>query len=126
MGFVTRGRGVSVHRTDCSNAESLASAQADRLIDVEWDVDGQIDSFVVSLEVRAYDRSHLLADVYGAVSEQHVSILSSASTTSDDRIARLTFEFEIVDLAHLDWLIRAIRQVDGVYDVFRVVPGQTR
>ncbi len=126
MGFVTRGRGVSVHRTDCSNAESLASAQFDRLIDVEWDVDGQVDSFVVSLEVRAYDRSHLLADVYGAVSDQHINILSSASTTSDDRIARLTFEFEIVDLAHLDWLIRAIRQVDGVYDVFRVVPGQTR
>ena len=126
MGFVTRGRGVSVHRTDCSNAESLALAQADRLIDVEWDVDGQVDSFVVSLEVRAYDRSHLLADVYQAVSEQHINILSSASSTSDDRIARLAFEFEIVDLAHLDWLIRAIRQVDGVYDVFRVVPGQTR
>jgi GTP pyrophosphokinase len=126
MGFVTRGRGVSVHRTDCSNAESLALAQADRLIDVEWDVDGQVDSFVVSLEVRAYDRSHLLADVYQSVSEQHINILSSASATSEDRIARLTFEFEIVDLAHLDWLIRAIRQVDGVYDVFRVVPGQTR
>jgi GTP pyrophosphokinase len=126
MGFVTRGRGVSVHRTDCSNAESLALAQADRLIEVEWDVDGQVDSFVVSLEVRAYDRSHLLAEVYQAVSEQHINILSSASSTSDDRIARLTFEFEIVDLAHLDWLIRAIRQVDGVYDVFRVVPGQTR
>ena len=126
MGFVTRGRGVSVHRTDCSNAESLASAQTDRLIDVEWDIDGQVDSFVVSLEVRAYDRSHLLADVYGAVSDQHINILSSASTTSEDRIARLSFDFEIVDLAHLDWLIRAIRQVDGVYDVFRVVPGQTR
>ena len=126
MGFVTRGRGVSVHRTDCSNAESLASSQANRLIDVEWDIDGQVDSFVVSLEVRAYDRTHLLADVYGAVSDQHVNILSSASVTSDDRIARLTFDFEIVDLAHLDWLIRAIRQVDGVYDVFRIVPGQQR
>ncbi|MEL7207751.1 MAG: TGS domain-containing protein, partial [Actinomycetota bacterium] len=126
MGFVTRGRGVSVHRTDCSNAESLASSQADRLIEVEWDVDGQPDSFVVSLEVKAYDRTHLLADVYQSVSEQHVNILSSASTTADDRIAKLTFEFEIVDLAHLDWLVRSIRQVDGVYDVYRVVPGQMR
>jgi len=126
MGFVTRGRGVSVHRTDCSNAESLATAQADRLIDVEWDMEGQADSFVVSLEVRAYDRIHLLADVYQSVSDQHINILSSASATADDRIAKLTFEFEIVDLAHLDWLIRSIRQVDGVYDVFRVVPGQNR
>ncbi|MCP3987646.1 MAG: bifunctional (p)ppGpp synthetase/guanosine-3',5'-bis(diphosphate) 3'-pyrophosphohydrolase [Actinomycetia bacterium] len=126
MGFVTRGRGVSVHRTDCSNAESLASSQVDRLIDVEWDVDGQPDSFVVSLEVKAYDRSHLLADVYQAVSDQHINILTSASVTSEERIARLSFEFEIVDLAHLDWLIRSIRQVDGVYDVFRVVQGQVR
>ncbi len=126
MGFVTRGRGVSVHRTDCANAESLAAAQADRLIDVEWDVDVKVESFVVSLEVRAYDRTRLLADVYQAVSDQHVNILSSASSTSDERIAKLTFDFEIVDLAHLDWLIRSIRQVDGVYDVFRVVPGQVR
>ena len=126
MGFVTRGRGVSVHRTDCSNAESLASAQVDRLIEVEWDVEGQPDSFVVSLEVQAYDRTQLLADVYQAVSDQHISIRSSASSTSEDRIARLTFEFEIVDLAHLDWLIRSIRQVDGVYDVFRAVEGRSR
>ncbi|MEM8925127.1 MAG: ACT domain-containing protein [Actinomycetota bacterium] len=126
MGFVTRGRGVSVHRTDCSNAESLASSQADRLIEVDWDVEGQADSFVVSLEVKAYDRTHLLADVYQAVSDQHINILSSASATSEDRIARLTFEFEIVDLAHLDWLIRSIRQVDGVYDAYRLVQGQTR
>ena len=126
MGFVTRGRGVSVHRTDCSNAESLALAQVDRLIEVEWDDDGQADSFVVSVEVKAYDRSHLLADVYSAVSDQHINILSSASSTSDDHIARMTFEFEIVDLAHLDWLIRSIRQVDGAFDVYRVVPGQLR
>jgi GTP pyrophosphokinase len=126
MGFVTRGRGVSVHRTDCANAESLASSQLDRLIDVDWDVEGRADSFVVSLEVRAYDRTHLLADVYQAVSDQHVNILSSASSTSEDRIAKLTFEFEIVDPAHLDWLIRAIRQVDGVYDVYRMMVGHGR
>ena len=126
MGFVTRGRGVSVHRTDCANAESLMASQADRLIDVEWDAEGGVDSFVVSLEVKAYDRTHLLADVYQSVSEQHINILSSASAMADDRTARLTFEFEIVDLAHLDWLIRSIRQVDGVYDVYRVVPGQVR
>jgi len=125
MGFVTRGRGVSVHRTDCSNAESLASTQVDRLIDVEWNVDGQAESFVVTLQVRAYDRSHLLAEVYQAVSDQHVNIVASSSAT-DDRIAKLNFDFEIRDLAHLDWLVRSIRQVDGVYDVFRFVPGQSR
>ncbi len=126
MGFVTRGRGVSVHRTDCSNAESLADSQADRLIEVEWTDDVQADSFVVSLEVKAYDRTHLLADVYQAVSDQHINILSTSSATSEESIARLTFDFEIVDLAHLDWLIRSIRQVDGVYDVYRLVEGRKR
>ena len=113
-----------MHRTDCANAESLASSQLDRLIDVEWDSDGKADSFVVSLEVKAYDRTRLLADVYQSVSDQHINILSSASSTSEDRIAKLTFEFEISDPAHLDWLIRAIRQVDGVYDVYRMMMGQ--
>jgi GTP pyrophosphokinase len=126
MGFVTRGRGVSVHRTDCANAASLASAQHDRLIDVEWDLEGSAESFVVSLEVKAYDRTHLLADVYRSVSDQHINILSSASHTSEDRIATLTFDFEIMDPSHLDWLSRAIRHVDGVYDVYRTVQGQSR
>jgi GTP pyrophosphokinase len=126
MGFVTRGRGVSVHRTDCANAESLASSQSDRLIDVEWDLSSQAESFIVSLEVKAYDRSRLLANVSNVFAEQHVNIVGCATQTSPDRIARLAFDFEIVDPAHLDWVIRSIRQVDGVYDVYRVVPGQVR
>ncbi|MFV0257285.1 MAG: RelA/SpoT family protein [Acidimicrobiales bacterium] len=125
MGFVTRGRGVSVHRSDCANATSLATTQVDRLIDADWDLEGPADSFVVSLDVKAYDRTHLLADVYRAVSDQHVNVLSSASSTSDERIASLNFDFEIMDPSHLDWLTRAIRQVDGVYDVYRAVPGRS-
>jgi GTP pyrophosphokinase len=126
MGFVTRGRGVSVHRTDCANAESLASSQTDRLIDVEWNLSSQAESFLVSLEVKAYDRTRLLANVSQVFAEQHVNIVGCSTQTSPDRIARLAFDFEIVDPAHLDWVIRSIRQVDGVYDVYRVVPGQSR
>jgi GTP pyrophosphokinase len=126
MGFVTRGRGVSVHRTDCANAESLASSQSDRLIDVEWDLATQAESFIVSLEVKAYDRSRLLANVSQVFAEQHVNIVGCSTHTSPDRIAKLAFDFEIGDPAHLDWVIRSIRQVDGVYDVYRVVPGQSR
>ncbi len=126
MGFVTRGRGVSIHRTDCANAESLASAQNDRLIDAEWDAAMEADHFIASLEVKAYDRSHLLADVSRAFSEQHVNIISSTTTTTDDRIARLAFEFEIADPSHLTSLMRSLRGVDGVYDVYRIVPGGSR
>jgi GTP pyrophosphokinase len=123
MGFVTRGRGVSVHRTDCANAESLASSQNDRLIEAEWDTDYEAEHFIASVELKAYDRSHLLADVSKAFAEQHVNIIGSSTVTSDERIAKLTFEFEIADPSHLHALMRSVRAVDGVYDVYRVVPG---
>ncbi len=123
MGFVTRGRGVSVHRTDCANAESLASTQNDRLIEAEWDTDYEAEHFVASVELKAYDRSHLLADVSRAFAEQHVNIIGSTTTTSEERIAKLTFDFEIADPSHLHSLMRSVRAVDGVYDVYRVVPG---
>ncbi len=124
MGFVTRGRGVSVHRTDCANAESLAASQNDRLIDAEWTADYEDEQFVASIQLKAYDRSHLLADVSRAFAEQHVNIIGSTTVTSDERIATLSFDFEIADPSHLQSLMRSVRSVDGVYDVYRVVPGQ--
>ncbi len=124
MGFVTRGRGVSVHRSDCANAVSLASSQNDRLIDVEWDADGSATNFVASIEVKAYDRSHLLSDVSVLFSENHVNIMSASTATGDDRIAKLRFDFEIADPSHLDELLRSLRKIDGVYDAYRALPGR--
>ncbi len=126
LGFVTRGRGVSVHRADCANAMSLSATQNDRLIDVEWDSDSTGADFVASIEVKAYDRSRLLLDVSNMFSEHHVNIVGSTTVTGDDRIARLTFDFEIADPSHLDSLLRALHGVDGVYDAYRVLPGQGR
>jgi GTP pyrophosphokinase len=121
MGFVTRGRGVSVHRSDCANAESLAH-QAQRVIEVEWDHD-QPATFVVSVEIEALDRSRLLRDVAEVLAEHHVNILTSASQTSSDRVARFRFDFELADPNHLDSLLKAVQRVDSVYDAYRVLPG---
>jgi GTP diphosphokinase / guanosine-3',5'-bis(diphosphate) 3'-diphosphatase len=121
MGFVTKGRGVSVHRTDCANAVALSN-QAQRVIDVEWDHDGTA-TFVVSVVVEALDRSRLLRDVAQVLSEHHVNILMSTSQTSSDRIARFRFDFELADPSHLDSILRAIQRVDSVYDAYRVLPG---
>ncbi len=121
MGFVTRGRGVSVHRTDCANAVSLA-AQTQRLIEVEWDHD-ETATFVVSIEIEALDRSRLLRDVAQVLSEHHVNILNSSSQTSSDRVARLRFDFELADPGHLDSLLKAVQRVDSVFDAYRVLPG---
>lgn len=125
IGFVTRGRGVSVHRSDCANAVSLADNQNDRLIDVEWNSDSAAtENFVASIEVKAYDRHRLLSDVSILFSEHHVNIVSATTLTAVDRIARLRFEFEIVDPSHLDALLRALHEIDGVYDAYRVLPGK--
>jgi GTP pyrophosphokinase len=123
MGFVTRGRGVSVHRSDCANAVSLMADQADRLIDVEWD-GNPAGRFVVSVEIKALDRPRLLLDVSGVLADNHVNVLGTSTATSGvDRVATMRFECEIGDPSHLEALLRSLREVDSVYDVYRVVPG---
>ena len=123
MGFVTRGRGVSVHRSDCANAVSLTADQADRLIDVDWDKDSS-GHFVVSVEIKALDRPRLLRDIFGVLADNHVNVLATSTVTSGvDRVATMRFEFEIGDPTHLEAMLRLLREVDSVYDVHRVVPG---
>jgi guanosine-3',5'-bis(diphosphate) 3'-pyrophosphohydrolase len=124
MGFVTRGRGVSVHRADCANAAGL-STQTQRVIDVEWDHD-ETATFVVSVEIEALDRSRLLRGVAEVLAEHHVNILTSTSQTSSDRVARFRFDFELADPSHLDSILRAIQRVDSVYEAYRLLPGHAR
>jgi GTP pyrophosphokinase len=118
LGFVTRGGGVSVHRRSCSNAGSLL-VQRDRLVDVEWTPSAD-STFVVSIQVEALDRHRLLSDVSRVLSDERVNILSAAVNTNRDRVAVSKFTFEMAEAKHLGHLLRAIRNVEGVYDVYRV------
>lgn len=118
MGFVTRGSGVSVHRTDCTNVKSLQDDK-DRLIEVEWAPDTK-SIFLVQIQVEALDRSGLLSDVTRVLSEHHVNILSASVQTTTDRLALSRFQFEMGDILHLDRVLNAVRRIDGVYDVYRV------
>ena len=124
IGFVTRGRGVSVHREDCANAIALAVDDKERLIEVEWDED-RTGVFVAAIEVKALDRTRLLADVAKVMSEHHVSIISSSTHTTPDRVSRMRFEFELADPEHLDSLLENLRLLDSVYDAYRLVPGRS-
>jgi len=121
IGFLTRGRGVSIHRSDCANAASLAEEQSARLVDVEWDGSTNGTVFRAAVEVVALDRSRLLRDVANALSEQHVNIVAASTHTGRDRVARMRFEFELADPGHLDDVIRTIKRIDGVYDASRIV-----
>ncbi|MDA0635714.1 bifunctional (p)ppGpp synthetase/guanosine-3',5'-bis(diphosphate) 3'-pyrophosphohydrolase [Nonomuraea sp. MCN248] len=118
VGFVTRGHGVSVHRADCTNIQQLRS-QPDRLVEVSWSPSDD-SVFLVAIQVEALDRPRLLSDVTRTLSDQHVNILSASVTTSRDRVAVSKFTFEMGDPKHLGHVLKAVRGIQGVYDVYRV------
>jgi GTP diphosphokinase / guanosine-3',5'-bis(diphosphate) 3'-diphosphatase len=120
LGFVTRGRGVSVHRTDCPNAADLRR-DPDRLIEVRWDASTP-STFRVTVQVEALDRKHLLRDITTVLGDLALNILSAQVTTQRDRIAYLRFTFELADIGHLDQVIAQVRRVESVFDAYRVVP----
>jgi GTP diphosphokinase / guanosine-3',5'-bis(diphosphate) 3'-diphosphatase len=118
-GFVTHGHGVSVHRSDCVNLIHLAGTQPERLVDVHWSpTDDSV--FLVAIQVEALDRTRLLSDVTRVLSDQHVNILSASVTTTRDRVAVSRFTFEMGAPKHLGHVLRAVRAIDGVYDVYRI------
>jgi GTP pyrophosphokinase len=121
VGFITRGQGVSVHRTDCPNVGALRE-ESDRFIDVSWQA-GRPTSFAVTIQVEALDRQKLLRDVATVLGDQHVNIVSASSNTGKDRIATLRFTFELGDIAHLTSIVSAVKRVDGVFDAYRLTPG---
>ncbi|MGH4021660.1 MAG: RelA/SpoT family protein, partial [Pseudonocardiaceae bacterium] len=118
FGFVTRADGVSVHRTDCTNAGELR-AQPERLVEIEW-APSSSSVFLVGIQVEALDRHRLLSDVTKVLADEKVNILSASVTTSRDRVAVSRFSFEMGDPKHLGHVLRAVRNIEGVYDVYRV------
>jgi len=118
-GFVTRGHGVSVHRADCTNLRHLLDSEPERLVPVHWSLT-EDSLFLVGIQVEALDRTGLLSDITRSISDQHVNILSASVTTTRDRVAVSKFTFEMGDPKHLGHVLRAVRAIDGVYDVYRV------
>ncbi len=126
VGYVTRGRGVSVHRSDCANAQGLAETESARLIDVDWDDEGPAEVTRAGVEVVALDRTNLLRDVANALSDHHVNIVACETLTGNDRVAKMRFEFELSNPAQLQAVINRIKAIKSVYDAYRTVPGGDR
>ena len=122
VGFVTRGRGVSVHRASCPNVKSLME-HPERMIEVEWDASGATE-FQVEIVVEATDRQGLLKDVTIALSEAGCNILSAATQTSATGVARLRFLIELPDASMLNPLLARVSRVPSVYDARRIMPGE--
>jgi GTP diphosphokinase / guanosine-3',5'-bis(diphosphate) 3'-diphosphatase len=125
VGFLTRGRGVSVHREDCPNAKSLSVADDERMAEVWWD-DRQRSTFVAAIQIDALDRTKLLRDVSAAISDHGIHILSSTTRARRDGIASLTFTLELGDPAHLQHVLQSVRRIDSVFDAYRIVSSSAR
>ena len=125
LGFLTRGRGVSVHRDDCPNAKALQTVDEGRIAEVWWDNRRQT-TFTASIQIEALDRAKLLRDVTAAISDQGVHVVSSSTRTGRDGIATLGFTFELVDPGHLHHLLQSVKRIDSVFDAYRVVPSAAR
>ena len=118
-GFITRGHGVSVHRSDCANLLHLLESEPERQVEVRWSPT-EDSLFLVAIQVEALDRTGLLSDITRAISDARVNILSASVATTRDRVAVSKFTFEMGDPKHLGHVLRAVRAIDGVYDVYRV------
>jgi GTP diphosphokinase / guanosine-3',5'-bis(diphosphate) 3'-diphosphatase len=118
VGYVTVGRGVSVHRADCTNVSSLAERR-ERTVEVSWPPQAT-SAFVVWIQVEALDRTRLLRDVTSVVSDTGGNITASSTHTGDDRVAILRYEVELSDPSQLPKLLADLRGVDGVFSSFRL------
>jgi len=118
LGFVTRENGVSVHRTNCTNAGALLT-QTDRLVQVDWAPTAQ-SGYEVSVQVEGLDQTGMLANVSRILAELKVNITRAEVNTTKDRLVKMRLTFEAADPKHLQHVLATIKKVPGVYDIFRV------
>ena len=123
VGFITRGRGVSVHRADCPNVASLRQSEG-RMIGVRWD-SGRASLFQVEIVIEAVDRIRLLTDISVVISDQGGNILSSGTRTDRNGITNMRFLVELGDIGRLTAMLALLQQVDGVLDARRALPGES-
>ena len=121
IGFITRGRGVSVHRRDCPNIspQSLSEEDMNRLIGVSWETSKPAGEFLSDLQVEADDRTGLLAEITVAITETKAPIRAFNARTAKGNVAIVNVTVEITSTNQLEAIMKKIRNLKGVYDVTR-------
>lgn len=117
VGYITKGRGVSVHRKDCKNVKDLVSEE-NRMIDVSWYTD-KPSSYNVDVVVFSNDRDGLLADIIATITAEKTPIMAVSSKVSKERIVLTELTLEVSNIAQLNSVLKAIRKIDSVYEVRR-------
>ena len=125
IGFVTRGRGVSVHRADCPNAKALLQ-ESGRIIQVEWeDAPSKETSYQVEVYVGAIDRMNLLRDIINALSDTGVNVLASSTSSHTDGLVEMRYLFQVSQVSNIEKVLADLRGINGVFEARRMLPGES-
>lgn len=123
LGFVTRGRGISVHRADCPNAVELKRS-AERIIEVSWAQESSREvSYEVEVQLEAMDRLNLLRDVTQVLSECGANVLACSTFSHKDSMVSMRFRIQISEISFIDTVLKKLRSVNGVFDARRMIAG---
>ncbi len=121
VGFVTRGRGITIHRTDCINILNLPEPERERIIDAEWQQGDAQEKYTAEIIIYANNRNGLLADISKALTEKNIDIISMNTRTNKQGIATLQTTFEVRSREELRSIVDKIRGIDSVIDIERTV-----
>ncbi len=121
VGYISLGRGVTIHRRDCPNVKALEK-NPERFVPVSWDM-SSVGPFLVEIMIEAHDRQHLLEDISRALSECNVNIMAATIQTTGDNQVKDRFVFEVPEIDYLDSVLQRIRRIDTVYDAYRITPN---
>lgn len=124
LGYITRGRGVSVHRLDCPNMQNYLKTEKDRVLEVEWSDDRGI--YYLELEVKAFDRQRLTTDILNVIADLRIQINSVFSRVTKNNFAVINLKLEIKDITQVQAIIQRIQQIKDILEVRRVLPGEDR
>lgn len=118
IGFITKGRGVSVHRKDCKNFEHLAAVEPERVVEAKWSGVGTAD-FLADIRIEANDRYGLLSELTSVVANSNTTVMAVNARTNRSHIAIISLTVQISDVDQLDKLMNSFRRVHGVFEVYR-------
>ncbi|MCE5253453.1 MAG: bifunctional (p)ppGpp synthetase/guanosine-3',5'-bis(diphosphate) 3'-pyrophosphohydrolase [Actinomycetia bacterium] len=120
VGYISLGRGITIHRRDCPNVKALEK-NPERFARVEWDTEAKAP-LRVEVQIEAYDRTHLLEDISRTLSESGISIIAAQITTARNNMVKDRFVFDVPGIDYLETVLQRIRRIDTVYDAYRVTP----
>lgn len=118
VGFITKGRGVSIHRTDCKNFENISQVEPERVVEASWTGERTTD-FLADIQIEASDRNGLLAEITNIITSAKTFVRSINARTNKNHMALISLTLQVTDVEQLEKLMRDFRKVTGVMDVYR-------